>query len=55
MKSASVPPQRGESRHLRTGHPADALQHCHSRFIDHKYKWFNNQQKVYEMNVECKQ
>ena len=55
MKSASAPPQRGESLRLRSEHPADVLHHCHSRYIDHKYKWFNNQRKVYEMIVECKQ
>ena len=57
MKSASAPPQRGESLRLRSEHPADVLQHSHSnsRYIDHKYKWRINQQRVYEMIVECKQ
>ena len=48
MKSASAPPQRGESLRLRSEHPADVLQHCHSRYIDHKYKWCNNQQQYME-------
>ena len=34
MKSASAPPQRGESLRLRSEHPADVLHHCHSRFPD---------------------
>ena len=47
MKSASAPPQRGESLRLRSEHPADVWHHCHfnSRYIDHKCKWFNNQQQ----------